>query len=198
MATTQPLPGVQNRQLSPGLEQDLSELLRHARDLLGHDQRAAALLLDRAAQLLPAPASLPARPGGLAPWQVLRLTRYVEAHLDRQILQKDLAAEVRLSSGHLARSFRRSFGCTPHAYVMEQRVGRAKALMARTDMPLCEIAIGCGLADQAHLSRLFRRLVGSTPLAWRRQHQPAPRGGAGAGRIRLVAEDGGSGQDCFA
>jgi AraC-like DNA-binding protein len=41
-------------------------------------------------------------------------------------------------------------------------------LMLTTDAPLGQIALDCGLADQAHLSRLFKQMVGDTPAAWRR------------------------------
>jgi AraC-like DNA-binding protein len=198
MAPTPELAGAQRRHLPLTVAHDLSQLLRHARDLLDYDQSAAALLLDRAAQLLPVPASTLCRPGGLAQWQVVRLKRYIAAHLAGPILQKDLAAEVRLSSGHFARSFRQSFGLTAHTYVMERRIERAKGLMLQTAVPLCEIAIGCGLADQAHFSRVFRRLVGSTPLAWRRQHQPALSGGVAAGEFRPRAASQRPGQACLA
>jgi transcriptional regulator GlxA family with amidase domain len=187
MAPTEALADVQNRQLSPMAAQNLSQMLRHVRDLLDHDQDAAAAALDRAAQLLQAPPAAATRTGGLAQWQVLRLTRHVELHLDRPILQKELAALVRLSSGHFARCFRSSFGRTPHAYVMEQRIQRAKALMVQTTMRLCEIALCCGLADQAHLSRVFRKRVGSTPMAWRRQHQSAAGTRLDAGPRRAAA-----------
>lgn len=161
----------------------LARLLQDARALLGQDQGAALLILDRASRLLDAPppgtpeseAAGSGTSGGLAQWQVLRLTRYVEARLGRQILLKDLAAEVRLSSGHFARAFKQSFGLTAHSYVMQQRMARAQELMLQTPMPLCEIALTCGLADQAHFSRVFRRLVGASPLAWRRQHRATPR-----------------------
>jgi transcriptional regulator GlxA family with amidase domain len=156
----------------------LSRLLRDARDLLDRDQDAAGLALARATRLLEAPAeqeSALAVHGGLARWQILRLTRYVELHLEEQILQKDLAGEVRLSSGHFARAFKKSFGRTAHTYVMERRISRAQALMLETSMPLCEVALRCGLADQAHFSRVFRRIANDTPLAWRRRHLAAPR-----------------------
>ncbi|WP_198381147.1 helix-turn-helix domain-containing protein [Roseomonas sp. KE2513] len=161
----------------------VSQLMQDARDLLPHDRRAAALTLLRASRLLDAPVAGPTTvaasvpvvvPGGLARWQMIRLTDYVEAHLDQPIVQKALASQIRLSSGHFARAFKQSFGRTAHTYVMERRIERAKGLMLRTSAPLCEIALACGLSDQAHFSRVFRRIAGSTPLAWRRQHQPAP------------------------
>lgn len=172
----------------------VSQLMQDARDLLPHDRRAAALTLLRASRLLDTPAAataaaegaiLEAVPavvaGGLARWQMIRLAGYVEAHLDQPIAQRALASQLRLSSGHFARAFKQSFGRTAHTYVMERRIERAKGLMLRTTTPLCEIALSCGLSDQAHFSRVFRRVVGSTPLAWRRQHQPAPARRRGGG-----------------
>ncbi|SDE35474.1 transcriptional regulator, AraC family [Belnapia rosea] len=155
----------------------VSRLLQDAQDLLACDRHAAFRALAHASRLLDMPevAERPVVHGGLAQWQVNRLTRYVDSHLERQILQKHLAAEVRLSIGHLARAFKQSFGRTAHTYVMERRIDRAKTMMLETTMPLCEIAIACGLADQAHFSRVFRRITGDTPLAWRRRNQPAPR-----------------------
>jgi AraC family transcriptional regulator len=45
----------------------------------------------------------------------------------------------------------------------------AQRLMLTTQEPLSQIALACGMADQAHLSKLFRRGVGETPGAWRRR-----------------------------
>ena len=153
----------------------VSQLLQDARALLERDQDAALRTLAQASRLLGAreAAAQPVQ-GGLANWQMQRLIRYIAANLDGQILQRHLAQEVRLSSGHFARVFKQSFGCTAHTYVMERRIEHAKTLMTRTRSPLCEIALACGLADQAHLSRVFRRVTGQTPLSWRRQHQAAP------------------------
>ncbi|WP_424138040.1 helix-turn-helix transcriptional regulator [Roseomonas chloroacetimidivorans] len=155
----------------------IHRLLRDALDLLDRDHGAAAVNLARATQLLdavrPGNADRNAIPGGLARWQIVSIVRYVEANLESQILHKHLAAEVRLSCGYFGRAFKQSFGKSPHSYVMERRIERAKALMLETRAPLCDIALSCGLSDQAHFSRVFRRLTGSTPLAWRRRHQAA-------------------------
>jgi AraC family transcriptional regulator len=106
--------------------------------------------------------------GGLAPWQIRRLTTHIEANLDATIRIKDLATALKLSSSHFHRAFRKNFDDSPHRYVMRRRVERAQGMMLTTDASLTQIAVDCGLADQAHFNRLFRRFVGETPSAWRR------------------------------
>ena len=75
---------------------------------------------------------------------------------------------VRLSSSYFSRAFKVSFGCSPHSYILRRRIERAKFLMQGGDEPLAQVALECGLSDQAHLSRIFRRYVGCTPSRWRR------------------------------
>jgi AraC-like DNA-binding protein len=106
--------------------------------------------------------------GGLAPWQVRRLTTHIESHLAESVQCEDLAQLVNLSLSHFMRAFRESFGCPPHAYLMRRRMEYAQGLMLTTNTPLGQIALDCGLADQSHLSRLFHKFVGETPAAWRR------------------------------
>jgi AraC family transcriptional regulator len=106
--------------------------------------------------------------GGLAPWQIRRVSAHIEEHLSATIHCEDLARLVRLSPSHFMRAFRDSFGCPPHAYLMKRRVECAQGLMLTTDTALGQIALECGLADQSHLSRLFQQFLGETPAAWRR------------------------------
>ena len=82
---------------------------------------------------------------------------------------KDLAAHLCLSYTHFGRSFRVSFGLSPHRYVMHRRIELAQTLMLTTPADLSEIALTCGMSDQSHLTRVFRRIVGDTPRAWRRR-----------------------------
>jgi AraC family transcriptional regulator len=110
--------------------------------------------------------------GGLAQWQIQRLTTHIEANLSDRIRIKDLAALIELSPCHFSRVFKQSFDETPHGYVMRRRVERAQGLMLTTDASLVRIAADCGLADQAHLNKIFSRLVGESPGAWRRARAP--------------------------
>ena len=106
--------------------------------------------------------------GCLAPWQIRKVSTYIETHLGIPITAADLAGLVRLSVYHFCRVFRVSFDETPHAYVMRRRIERAQGLMLQTNSTIAQIASECGLSDQSHFNRSFRRLVGETPGAWRR------------------------------
>jgi AraC family transcriptional regulator len=112
--------------------------------------------------------------GGLAPWQVRRVTTHVETNLDATITTKDLARLAGLSLFHFCRAFRDSFEESPHGYVTRRRVERAQGLMLTTNASLGQIAAECGFTDQAHLSRLFRRIVGESPGVWRRARATPP------------------------
>ena len=155
------------------------KLLDDAGEAIYRDRDAARTCIARASALLrddtqreQAPTTLVQ--GGLAPWQVSRVKAHVEAHLDSTLRMRDLAAIARLSVGHFSRSFTRTFGVAPFAYVAERRLARAQALMLTTDDPLSQIALACGLCDQSHLTRLFRRHAGMSPNAWRRSHRRDP------------------------
>jgi AraC-like DNA-binding protein len=106
--------------------------------------------------------------GGLAPWQVKRVTTHIDAHLESVIPIRDLAQVAGLSVSHFMRAFRASFGHSPHRFIMRRRLERAQGLMLTSGTPLGQIALECGLADQSHLTRLFRRFVGESPGMWRR------------------------------
>jgi AraC family transcriptional regulator len=112
--------------------------------------------------------------GGLAPWQIRKLTTYIDANLDRTITTQCLAEVARLSSFHFCRAFRDSFGDSPHGHVIRRRMTRAQGLMLTTGATLGQIAADCGLADQAHFNKLFRKFAGETPGAWRRARVSGP------------------------
>ena len=156
------------------LRSAVAELFSALSETLSDQRGSAAECLRRAEALLEAvePQAAPAAPGttrqGLAPWQVRRVLAYIDANLDKSIRNKDLAAVARLSEFHFNVAFHNSVGDSPHEYIIRRRMERAQGLMLSTDAPLSQIAVECGLADQAHFTRLFRRVVGETPAAWRR------------------------------
>ena len=160
----------------------LASLLASATIALDTDRRAAMSCIQRAAALLgidlssggDGTAGHSCQQGGLAPWQAKHIRSFIEDKLDASIRATDLAGVVRLSTSHFFRAFRQTFGESPLAYIMQRRIRRAQELMLTSRLPLSQVALECGLCDQAHLCRVFRRIVGINPNAWRRQFPVGP------------------------
>jgi AraC family transcriptional regulator len=106
--------------------------------------------------------------GGLAPWQFRRIAAHVAAHIDQPLNVSTLAVLAKRSGAQFCRSFKVSVGQTPSAYVLQKRVDHAKRLMLQSRLPLAQIALACGFADQAHFSTRFRGMTGESPNRWRR------------------------------
>jgi AraC family transcriptional regulator len=167
-----------------GLVTTLVRILRGAAEAIYRDRDIARANIDRSLALLQASqnwnkighehsAATLVR-GGLAPWKVVHISAHIDAHLDSTIRMSDLAEIARLSTGHFSRSFTRSVGVTPFAYIAGRRLARAQNLMLTTDDPLSQIALACGFCDQSQLTRLFRRFLGTNPSTWRRCHRSEP------------------------
>jgi AraC family transcriptional regulator len=110
-------------------------------------------------------------PRALLGWQVRRVRDYIDTHLSKRILVSDLSTIVQRSEAHFARAFKKTFGVSPHAYVLRRRVDKASHLMLVGDDSLSDIALACGMTDQAHLCKIFRQTTGQTPAAWRRERR---------------------------
>ena len=93
---------------------------------------------------------------------VSRAEAYLRAHWDRSVSLAELSRASGLSPFHLHRSFSRSVGLPPHAFQLQLRVDRAKALLAH-GLDIASVAQRTGFADQSHFTRVFRRSVGVTP-----------------------------------
>ncbi len=163
-----PISPVAVKDLPASIASTLTELLDQAGFEVDRDVDAVRVYLDKARALLRNEPN-PEFTGGLAPWQMKRVSQFVEEHLSSSIRCEDLAALCRLSVSHFSKSFRQSFGVPPHRYVQGRRIDRAKKLLIESGEPLVQIALECGMADQAHLSRLFRQATGETPSSFRRR-----------------------------
>jgi AraC family transcriptional regulator len=141
--------------------------LRHPAQ--GQLLEAASLLRQ---QINPLPArEISDRGVRLQPWQARKVHDYIDAHITGPLRVADLCALVQRSEAYFSRSFKRTFGESPHSFVIRRRVELAARCMLTTDAPLSDIALRCGFADQSHFCTNFRRAVGQTPAAWRRAHR---------------------------
>jgi transcriptional regulator GlxA family with amidase domain len=104
----------------------------------------------------------------LLAWQARKVLDHIDRHITSRVLVADLCGLVWRSEAHFSRSFRGTFGYSPHAFVIRRRVQLAAKYMLQTEMSLSDIALGCGFVDQAHLCKHFRVVTGESPAAWRR------------------------------
>jgi AraC family transcriptional regulator len=111
--------------------------------------------------------SVPAS-GGLAPWQERRAKEIMSNNLGGTISTLRLANECKLSRSYFARAFKKTTGTSPHRWLRARRIDAAKELLLTSELPLAEIALVCGFADQSHFTRVFTGLAGMGPGAWRR------------------------------
>ena len=140
------------------------------------DEQAAHGTILKAASLLrkqidpEGPQAAPDRRGSLRGWQARKVRAYIDRHISGPVPVADLCALALLSEAHFSRAFRRTFGRSPHAFVIRRRVELAAQYMLQTDAPLSDIALRCGFTDKPHLCKHFRQVTGHTPAAWRRAH----------------------------
>jgi AraC-like DNA-binding protein len=105
--------------------------------------------------------------GGLPPRALRRVNEYINSNLGTNISLAVLADTAGFSTFHFARAFKESEGVTPHRYLLERRIERARNLLVKTDLSISEVAISSGFADQSHLARHFRQRVGVLPSTYR-------------------------------
>jgi len=98
------------------------------------------------------------------------IEEYIDLHLEKDLSVEELASHLGISTSYFARSFRSSVGLAPHAYVMRRRLLRAQELLSSTDLPLVDIALATGFADQSHFCRRFHQEVGMPPRTFRHEH----------------------------
>jgi AraC family transcriptional regulator len=96
-----------------------------------------------------------------------RVIEYVHDNLAQDLSLAQLAGLVDMSPSHFKTVFKQSLGVAVHQYVVRSRVDYASDLIAREKLPLSQIAVQAGFANQSHMARCIKRLTGLTPTSLR-------------------------------
>lgn len=104
---------------------------------------------------------------GFSAQQYKRVLDHVAAHYAEPLAIEDLARVAGISTAHFARLFKTVLNTTPYQFVTDYRIERAKEKLADPAMPLIDVALACGFADQPHFTRVFKQATGKTPRGWR-------------------------------
>lgn len=100
---------------------------------------------------------------GLSRSQQQLVIDYINDNINQDLRLAELAAAVGMSQSHFTRQFKQSLGITPHQYVIQCRVERARLLLQRGELTIRQVATVVGFADQSHLTYHFKRILGITP-----------------------------------
>ena len=98
---------------------------------------------------------------------LLRAKDLADARYGEPLTVADLAREAGLSPAQFSRAFRRTYGETPHQYLITRRLERAATLLTTTDRSVAEICMTVGWSSVGSFTTAFRRIHGVTPLAHR-------------------------------
>lgn len=127
------------------LDRAMTDFVRQSADAFGHHSRGQSHQIIRQA------------------------VRIVEAHLDEELSLSRMAEELYISTTYFSRLFKAKTGKKFSEYLAEQRIERAKALLAVTDDPVCEIARQVGYQEANSFARLFKTYTGMTPSRYRKE-----------------------------
>lgn len=108
------------------------------------------------------------RHGPLPPWQMRRVTEFMQERLETPISLSELAALTGLSQSCFGRAFKAATGLSPHQWLVNARIRRAQQMLLEGDRSVSDIALSTGFSEQSHFTRAFRRVVGAPPGEWRR------------------------------
>ena len=97
-------------------------------------------------------------------------------HMDRAYAEPldvpTLAALAHVSPAHFSRTFRATFGETPHRYLQRRRIERAMFLLRTGERSVTEVCLAVGFTSLGTFSRTFRDITGTSPTQFRRSHAP--------------------------
>ncbi|HEY3106597.1 MAG TPA: helix-turn-helix transcriptional regulator [Gaiellaceae bacterium] len=104
---------------------------------------------------------------------LLRAKDLADARYFDPLSVDDLARAAKLSRAHFSREFRRTFGESPHAYLLTRRLERAAALLRNTDRSVADICFAVGLQSVGSFTTSFTRTYGMSPTEYRASFPPA-------------------------
>lgn len=105
--------------------------------------------------------------GALDTFKLTKVKDFIEDQIAADLSIAEMAAVVHMSQFHFARAFKTATGTSPHRYLMQRRIDRAKVMLEVTKLSVAEIAYALGFANQSHFIAQFRKAVGTTPKNYR-------------------------------
>ena len=103
------------------------------------------------------------------PRDAVRIKQYLEQNVSRLVSIRELAEILGRSEDYVGTQFKKAYGITPYAYLLEQKMELACRLLRNTALPVREIAARLGYDDAHYFSGLFRKAIGVPPSSLRKR-----------------------------
>lgn len=131
-------------------------------------RKLASVVVDQILRVLAGDSGQRISPDRLQLGRLNAVVDWVAKNLDKAITNAILAERAGLSEPHFRHMFAKAMGISPIRYVQQQRVERARELLANTNLPIAHLASECGFVSQSYLTTCFRTTYGMTPARFRR------------------------------
>jgi AraC family transcriptional regulator len=147
-----------------------------AQEKIGHTQMLDSLVRQLAIHLLRVQltvrksAQIELSRAGFVDRRLRRAIEFMHDNYGLELSLEEIAAAAYLSEFHFARLFKQITGVTPHVYLANLRIERARKLLVETQIPIIEIAAMVGYQSQSHFTKIFKSIAGVTPRAYRESH----------------------------
>lgn len=97
-----------------------------------------------------------------------KVEKYILNNAHNQISLEDIALEVGYNEAYITRVFKKKFGLTPHAFLINKRVESAKRKMLKSsDINLAQLSHEVGFYDQSHFAKVFKRVFAMSPNSYK-------------------------------
>ena len=101
--------------------------------------------------------------------RLCRARSLIDRCYDHPLNLDQISSEARFSRYHFLRLFRQAFNKTPHQYLIERRIEKAKELLSANDLRVTDVCFEVGFESLGSFSSLFHKHVGHAPVTYRRR-----------------------------
>jgi AraC-like DNA-binding protein len=99
--------------------------------------------------------------------RLCRARKFIDDYYDLPLPLAEISKQAYLSRYHFLRLFRDTFNTTPHQYLIQRRIERAKQLLSCAELSVTEVCFEVGFQSLGSFSTLFRQRVGHSPVSYR-------------------------------